>query len=337
MALPYLSHSGGLLTAASLLRLAMLAHAILLACDVSRLAAAEGTTPGFQFKKASDKSLGLWEGERPVLVYNHGDIASAESRRTPPHSNYVHPLYGLDGEVLTDDFPEDHRHHRGLYWAWPHIRVGDSGKELSLWEHQGIRYQFRQWLAQEVDDESARLGVANDWVVDDKEVMKEEAWLTVHPSTVDGRAIDVELKWTPTDEPITLWGAEEKSYGGFTLRYAPREQTTITVPAGRTSEDLVVTKLPWADLSAKFKGASSPSGAAVFVDPAHPNAPLQWMTRDYGLLAVGWPGVNKLTLDPGKTVVCRYRVWIHRGMPKAEALQRQFEAYVQTLKWAGAP
>jgi hypothetical protein len=311
--------------------------AMLLGCHASRLEEAEGITPGFQFRQISDKSLGLWDGKRPVLVYNHGDIASSDSPGMPPHSNYVHPMYGLDGEVLTDDFPEDHRHHRGLYWAWPHIRVGDSGDELSSWEHQGIRYQFRQWLAQEADGEHARLGVANGWMVGDKEVVKEEVWLTVHPPTDAGRAIDVELKWTPGDEPITLWGAEEKSYGGLTLRYAPREDTTITVPTGRTADDLVVTKLPWADLSAKFKGASARSGAAVLVDPAHPNGPLEWMTRDYGLLAVGWPGVNKLTMEPGKTVVCRYRVWIHRGMPEARALQRQYEAYQQELKQAGTP
>jgi AcrR family transcriptional regulator len=33
-------------------------------------------------------------------------------------SCYIHPLYGLDGEVMTEDFPVDHRHHRGVFWAW---------------------------------------------------------------------------------------------------------------------------------------------------------------------------------------------------------------------------
>jgi hypothetical protein len=116
------------------------------------------------------------------------------------------------------------------------------------------------------------------------------------------------------------------------LRYAAREETVITVPSGRAREDLLVTKLPWADLSAKFNGASKASGAAVFVDPQHPNAPLEWMTRDYGLLAVGWPGVSKITLEPGKTVTCRYRVWVHRGSPDAEALQQQYETYRSQLQ-----
>jgi hypothetical protein len=285
---------------------------------------------GFQFKEIDDKSLGLWEGDRPVLVFNHGDVQPPDGVKAPPHSNYVHPLYGLDGEVLTDDFPADHVHHRGLHWAWPHVKVGDNPRDMSLWKYEGIRYRFERWLAQESSDGVAKLGVENSWVVGDKSVVREEAWLVVHPETENGRAIDLTFKWTP-DEPITLWGAEGKSYGGLVLRYAPREETVTTVPSGRAKEDLLVTKLPWADLSAKFEGAARPSGAAVFVDPQHPNAPLEWMTRDYGLLAVGWPGVNKITLEPGETATCRYRVLVHRGAPAADQLADQYEAYRKHL------
>ena len=129
--------------------------------------AEETSQAGFQFKKVDDKSLGLWEGERPVLVFNHGDIQPPEGVKAPPHSNYVHPLYGLDGEVLTDDFPADHVHHRGLHWAWPHVKVGDNPRDLSLWQYQGIRYRFERWLAQEAAAGVAKLGVKNRWVVGD--------------------------------------------------------------------------------------------------------------------------------------------------------------------------
>jgi hypothetical protein len=296
------------------------------AIAMAAAAAADEAPTGFHFKPVSDASLGLWQGERPVLVFNHRDVQPPDGVKAPPHSNYVHPLYGLDGEVLTDDFPADHVHHRGLHWAWPHVKVGDNPRDMSLWKYEGIRYRFERWLAQEAAANVATLGVENSWVVGDKAVLREEARLVVHAATDDGRAIDLTFKWTP-EEPITLSGAEGKSYGGLVLRYAPREETVITVPSGRATEDLLTTKLPWADLTAKFKGADSPSGAAVFVDPQHPNAPLEWMTRDYGLLAVGWPGVNKITLEPGKTVTCRYRVWIHRGAPDAAALHRQYDRY----------
>jgi hypothetical protein len=35
------------------------------------------------------------------------------------------------------------------------------------------------------------------------------------------------------------------------------------------------------------------------------------MTRAYGLLAVGWPGVKPQTMDGGKSMTCGYGLWIH--------------------------
>jgi hypothetical protein len=129
------------------------------------------------------------------------------------------------------------------------------------------------------------------------------------------------------DQAITLGGAEGKSYGGLSLRFAPRGDTLVTVPSGPTSQDLLITRLPWADLSAKFQGAKATSGAALFVDSQHPNFPPEWMTRAYGLLAVGWPGVKPKTLKSGNTVTCNYGVWIHRGRVDAAKIQSVYDVF----------
>jgi hypothetical protein len=279
----------------------------------------------FRFEAVSDKSLGLWEGDRPVLVYNHGVISKPEVPGARSRSTYVHPLYGLDGEILTDDFPKDHIHHRGLHWAWPHIKI--AAEEYDLWSLRGIRYEFQRWLGRETKSNMAVLGVENGWFTGDKKVMQESVWLRAYPASTGGRSIDVDLTWTPVDQPITLWGAEGKSYGGLTLRFAPRSKTIITVPTGRTSEDLVVTRLPWADLSGDLRGADQLSGAAVLVHPGHPDHPPTWMTRHYGMLAVGWPGVTPQTFPSGKPFSCRYRIWVHRGAPEAAEIQNVYKAY----------
>src|SRR6266511_3501165 len=57
-----------------------------------------------RFDAVGDKSLGLWEGDRPVFVYNHGVLNKPGVPATHERSTYIHPIYGLDGEVLTDDF-----------------------------------------------------------------------------------------------------------------------------------------------------------------------------------------------------------------------------------------
>ena len=148
----------------------------------------------FQFTAASTNSLCLSEGNRPVLVYNHGILSKAGVPADRTRSTYVHPLFGLDGEVLTDDFPQDHYHHRGLFWAWPHVDVGTNttisgrSKASSSGSNAGWRGS---------GPGGAVLGVENGWYVGDRKVMQERVWLRVFPASGGTRAMDVELVLTP--------------------------------------------------------------------------------------------------------------------------------------------
>jgi len=291
-------------------------------------ASAVGAEPlaDFRFKDVSDQSRGLWDGDKPVLVYNHGLIAKPGTPGARERSSYVHPVYGLDGEVLTDDFPRDHPYHRGLYWAWPHIKIGD--KEYDLWSARAdLQDRFHRWTDEETSKSGAKLGVENGWFADGKRLVRERVLLHVYPSGAESRAIDVELTWTPIDQPMTLWGAEGKSYGGLNFRVAPRTKTIITVPDGHTNDDLLVAKLPWADICGDFQGAAGLSGVAIFVPLQHRNYPPTWMTRHYGLLSVGWPGTEPQTFAANEPITCRYRIWIHRGNPDAAEIQKAYESY----------
>lgn len=303
----------------------VLVQVSLLPADVAFCQPNEEKT-GFHFEDSGDQSLKVLDGERPVLVYNFGPIM----KRTGPaavdsRSSYVHPMYGLDGEVLTDDFPKDHYHHHGLFWGWPHVTIGE--KHFDFWKMRGTDIKFKQWLAKKVDNDIATLRVENEWIANNKAVVREEATLQVYPVSDNGRLINVQLTWTALEKPITLGGAAGKSYGGVSLRFAPREDTVVTVPGGPATQDLLATRLPWADLSAKFQGTTATSGAALFVDPCHPNFPPEWMTRAYGLLAVGWPGVKPQTIERGKSIICNYGVWIHRGRVDAAKIQTVYEAF----------
>lgn len=292
-------------------------------------------TGGFRFQDTSAASLGLWEGDRPVMVYNHGMVTvervpAKDARRT--RACYIHPLWGLQGEVLTDDAPGDHTHHRGVFWAWPHITI--DGREYDLWVYNNIKQKFVRWLGRAAGPVAASLGVENGWFIGDTKVMIERVWMRTYQADATQRAVDIELVLIPVGRPITLVGAPGKSYGGLNVRYAPREGTRITVPSGPTKEDLPDTPLAWADLTAHFKDphARSPSGAAVFVDPAHPDYPPTWLTRHYGILCVGWPGVKGKTFEPGKPIRLGYRIWIHASAVDTETLQDAYDAYAAGRK-----
>lgn len=292
---------------------------------------------GLQLKPVNDRSLGVWEGKRPVLVYNHGVITNEalpqkETRRS--RACFIHPLYGLHGEVLTESFPKDHYHHHGLFWAWPHVQI--DGKEYDLWTYKNIKQQFVGWLARQAGPEAAVLGVENGWFVDGKKVLTERIWLRPYKAVDGHRALDVSMILVPQVK-MTLWGAPAKSYGGLNLRYAPRplKETFITVPSGKAPQDLPDTPLAWADLTAKFAGAPCATGAAVFVDPHHPNFPPTWLTRHYGILCVGWPGVKPRDFLPGKPVRLDYQIWVHDRQLEPDALRQAYADYsaATVAKW----
>ncbi len=294
---------------------------------------AEEAADRFRFEDTDGKSLKLLDEQgKPVLVYNYGtitgkDVPASDHRRT--RASYVHPVWGLSGEVITDDFPKDHYHHHGIFWTWPHVKV--DGKEHDLWLGNTIHDKFVRWIRRDVGPEDALLAVENGWFVGEKKVMVERVSIRIHKATEDSRSLDFEFTWTPTDKPVTLLGAGGKSYGGLTMRFAPRsrEDTVITVPSGRTTADLPDTPLKWADFTSRFGDSANPSGAAIFVHPDHPDYPPTWLTRHYGPLCVGWPGVKPKTLAPGESVRMNYRIWIHRTAVDVDRLKKAYESYTE--------
>lgn len=292
-----------------------------------RAPADDAPVAGFRMASIDEGALGIWEADRPVFTYNHGVRSRTGVADDRKRSSYVHPLFGPDGEVLTDDFPKDHYHHRGLFWAWPHIRIGKA--EYDLWMLRGVRQQFVRWTEKTAERDRAILGVENGWYVGDRRVMKEEVRFRCGPADKRGRTIDVELRLSAIEDPLTLCGAEGKGYGGLSLRFAPRKDTIVITPDGRQRKDLDLARLGWTDLSATFERRDEASGVAIFVDRDHPDFPPSWITREYGFLGVGWPGAEPVTLRPGRTVTLRYRLWIHRGRPDGRQLQEAFKSFTE--------
>ena len=285
----------------------------------------------FKLVELSPASVEIRQSDRPVFVYNHDTITNEKvpkKDRRRRRACYVHPIYGLDGEVLTDDFPRDHYHHHGLFWAWPHVQI--DGKVYDLWTGKGIQLRPVRPLGRYAGDHEATIGYENGWFVGKRKVMTERVWLTAHKANDTARAIDVAVTWTPVDRPITLWGADRKSYGGMTLRFAvPRKKKgSITVPKGVTKRDLAVKRLKWVDLVYPFGGeGSTPSGATLMVSKTHPDYPPTWLTRHYGPQCVGYPGVEQKEFEPGKPFTLKYRVWVHKGPGNLETFKKAYDAY----------
>jgi hypothetical protein len=258
----------------------------------------------FRFRDVGSTSLELSEDGNPVFVYNYGMLLKEGVKEQYRRSTYLHPVYAPDGTVLTDDFPKDHPHHRGICWAWPVVRF--EGQTFDVWAVQGMYQRFVRWISKQASQDQARLAVENGWFVGNRKAVKEIVEFVVHPAAGGRRAFDVTLTLEAVDKPVEIAGREKKGYGGFGMRFAPREDTVIRTDAGIEPKDSDLSVHPWAELEAVFAGHRA--GARIEVSPDNPGAPNGWCLRHYGYLGVSWPGLQSWTLQRGKPLKLKYRV-----------------------------
>lgn len=269
------------------------------------LCAAAGKSP-FTFREAGPGSLELSENGKPVYVYNHGMMLKEGAPENRRRSCYVHPVYAPDGTVVTDDFPRDHYHHRGIFWAWPAVTAGSE--RYDLWTIRGLLQKFVRWTARETKPESARLGVENGWFAGERRIMRETVEIVALPSESNQRRLDFTLTFEALEQPVEIAGerGSNKGYGGFSLRFAPREQTVIRTDAGAEARDSDMQPRRWAEMEALFQGRRA--GARIEIDPSNQGFPNGWCIRHYGFLGVNFPGLESYRLEPGKPLVLKYRV-----------------------------
>ena len=277
-------------------------------------------------------TLTLRDGKVDVLTYRFGDqlVKGVDPKHT--RSGYIHPLFSLDGQVLTDDFPKDHLHHHGVFWTWPVVRT--RGQDTQTWHSvtPSLRQHFLRWLKRDVQNGSATLSAENVWKLDGREVVaKEIVTLHIHKADHKGRAIDLELKIQAVGGTLELQGApdQNKGYGGLCLRGARMfTGAALTTDKGLLKADSTNVAFRWADLSTKKLGV------AVFVSPDHPGFPTTWLIRNSyaGILNASWPGLKPAVLKPGDPLTLRYRLYIHRGDAGSGGVRQAYERYLSAFQ-----
>jgi len=245
------------------------------------------------------------------LRYNYGVQLPPGVPEDRARCCYIYPLWTPGGVSLLGDFPKDHYHHRGLFWAWPDVRV--AGTSYDGWMMRGLKTVQKQYFAQLQSDGNAPvLDVDNEWVAGGKTIATVHERYTIHASDGQSRTIEVALTLAATDAPLVLRGSHEdgKSYGGLSVRFAPRTQTVIRTEKGISEKDEDLNAHDWAELEAVYDGHK----AALRIDNAAANdgGSPQWCLRHYGFLGAAFPGKTKdrnaFTLEPGKPLTLRYSI-----------------------------
>jgi hypothetical protein len=280
---------------------------------------------------------GYWftEGDTKVLFYQ------AERKALPggqaSRSNYFHPLYDLDGNVLTEDFPKDHIHHRGIFWAWHQVRIG--GKTVqdqwvnrdSFWNVQDARI--------DADGRSASLALRVAWespLFTDgqgrrRPFVEERSVTRVHQAEGAIRKIDFHQRLTALVDGVEIGGSDDpKGYGGFSYRVVMPPDIRFTGAQGVvTPIETAVSASPWMDVSGSY-GPSGKSGLAVLTHPTTAGFPQPWILRARASMQNAvYPGRQATAIPRDRPVILRYRVVLHRGELAAAAIERLQAEYAR--------
>ena len=277
------------------------------------LALAGGLSAQFEFKDIDSKTVALTERGKAVFHYNHGMILAAGVAEDRARCCYLHPVYTPGGVLVSDDFPQDHLHQRGINWSWPVITV--DGKSYDLWNIKGIHARHEQWLKREVSSNgNATLAMREGWYVGERRLVQANVEVVVYPASSGRRDMDFEV--TLTGSPgVTLAGTADgqKGYGGFQFRLAPRTATVINTSTLPDAPDSDMQPSAWAEAAGDF--AAGRAAVRLTIDPSNAGFPNGWILRHYGLLGVNYPGLSAIALQAPVTM--KYRVTVSDAGPVA--------------------
>ena len=276
----------------------------------------------FVFEK-TPQGVALYENKQPVFFYQ-------KEPKTPDgvnyFNNYLHPLFSLEGDTLTEEFPSDHPYHRGIFWAWHQLYVNDESIGDG-WIMDNISQDVVD-LKTKVNKSSAQLSLRVLWKSSlfqhDQPFVREHTTIIVHHLKSGIRAIDFEIDLRALVPGVSIGGAnDEKGYGGFCARIKLPENMLFTSEKGQVvPQTLQIKAGSWMDFSAPFGKHGEINGLTVLCHPSTPNYPESWILRNKSSMQnIVFPGKIRTELTVDKSTVLHYRVIVHNGSSKDVDIQ----------------
>lgn len=281
--------------------------------------------------KKSVGGIEILENGKKVLFYQ---VQPKSVGGKYERAGYVHPLYSLDETILTEDMPEDHPYHRGIFWAWHQILLNDKNiadgwiSDNILWTPKTVKVKKGKGR---VTIQSVML-----WNVElgnnkPTNIVRENTKITVFKSTNQYRILDFDIHLAALVDNLKIGGSDDaKGYGGFCLRLKlPEDIKFISQNKIITPKETAVMAGPWMNFTGSFAGELLPkTGVVVFgyssgLKDQHP-----WILRKAkSMQNVPFPGRIPVELSK-KGVRLKYRVIVQNGVMKNEDIDKLYQQYI---------
>ena len=263
----------------------------------------------------TDEGVWIKEGDAPVLFYQ---TKTKTLNGEYPRADYVHPLYDLNGAVITEDFPEDHHHHRGIFWTWHQVWIGNE-RIADAWLCEDFIWDVKS--IETSAGNNAQLNARVNWKSPNfkngtEPFANEILTITAYPLKNNKyRMVDFKIEISSLVDSLRIGGSEnEKGYGGFSTRIKlpddlkftsgnnPVEPKTNPVEAG-----------PWMNMNATFNGENK-SGFVIIQHPKNPGYVEPWILRSKkSMQNPVYPGREAILLQKAHPLVLQYRIVMYNG------------------------
>lgn len=264
---------------------------------MAQVADAAGATP-------PPVTLGLPGGLRATFVPEALQTPVLETAGASPPGHFFHPISTPEG-ALTELFPADHVHHRGLFWAWRQLLI-DGKPVANSWLMTGMTFRS---IRVSPGADGTRLEAVGRWQAGGRDVLEERlsAWVT-------GNKLILQVGLVPLVPGLSLGGSPDgKGYGGPSLRLVHSDalrfesEGRVLTPQAGPVEAGPELRLTW------DKGTAVPARAirlACSVDgkPIH-----RWiLRRELSMQNCVWPGREAVALPMGQVTLLSLRLTVER-------------------------
>ncbi len=308
---------------------------------LSLKAAVSGAEPprsdGFKWLDQAGDFAELSFGARPVLRYMYKPLDESSKPARDQTNKIFHHLYDPAGaRLVTNGAGGRYPHHRGIFYGWNKVTYG-SGKSCDIWHCPNAHQGHEKFLAREEGPVLGRHRLAVGWHGPAKELFAREERELAAYTLPGGTLVEFASRLTPVVAPIKLDG--DPQHAGFHFRAdnevndKTAKETIYVRPdgAGKPGEtrnwpgQKAHADLPWDAMSFVLGGKRY---TVAYLD--HPQNPKEarFSERDYGRFG----SYFEYTLEQGKTVEVRYRLWLQEGQMKPEEVAARSADFVDPPK-----
>lgn len=291
-------------------------------------AAAGLTVAGQVTMQKEDQGIRILDKGENVFFYQTEprDVDGRYSRR-----HYIHPLWGPDGAVLTEDFPEDHLHHRGIFWAWHQILI-DGQKIGDPWELIDFEQEIKDIEFRARKDGTGVLNTRVNWLSEawttmgqKVPYMEETTTVTVYPKQKKVRRIDFDISLRALEKNLLIGGSDdEKGYSGFSVRMVLPDDVQFSGPGGDVEPQVTAVESPgYINVTGSMGRKGKKAGIVIVDNVLNPGHPQPWILRkDNSMQNAAFPGRELIPVSTSHPLTLKYSLLVYSGKMSEKMIKK---------------